>query len=87
MGGAERFEELAARIERIVEDSGGKLSPGELRDVLWETGLGDLIEDLSVAEAVIIAADGFHPVARFFAEGSAEQEFIGRVLGGGATGR
>ena len=86
MDDAGRFEELAARIHRVVEGAGGQLPPDELRDLLWETGLGDLIEDLAVAKAVITAADGFHPVARFFAGGSAEQEFIRRVLAEGSSG-
>lgn len=55
----------------------------EVRDALWEAGVGDLMEDLAIARSVVCAADGFHPVASFFVHGSREQEFILRVLANG----
>lgn len=74
------FEELAAALVDRCRRAGIELTDEQARDVLWEAGVADLAEDLALARAVIEAADGFHPVARFFAEGSAEREFIERTL-------
>ena len=74
------FEELAAALAERSRRAGFELTDDQARDVLWEAGVADLAEDLALARAVIEAADGFHPVARFFAEGSAEREFIERTL-------
>ena len=48
--------------------------------LLQRLGIPALLEDLAVAERVIRAADGFHPVARFFVDGSPEQRLILDVL-------
>jgi hypothetical protein len=74
------LDELAAVLVALTERAGATITLDQARDVLWEAGVADLMEDLVVARAVITAADGFHPVARFFVEGSAEREFILRVL-------
>lgn len=74
------FEELTAALVDRCRRAGLELTDDQARDVLWEAGVADLAEDLALARAVIEAADGFHPVARFFAEGSAEREFIERTL-------
>lgn len=80
MADDEAFEALVVEIQARLEDGGSSVSVGRVSDILWESGIADLLEDLSVARAVIAAADGFHPVARFFADGSAEREFIRRTL-------
>lgn len=74
------FEELAAALVDRCRRAGFEVTDEQVRDVLWEAGVADLAEDLALARAVIEAADGFHPVARFFADGSAEREFIERTL-------
>jgi hypothetical protein len=79
-GQTDPFEELATALVARVERHGARIELEEARDILWEIGVADLLEDLSVARSVIQAADGFHPVARFFVEGSEEHEFILRVL-------
>lgn len=76
----ELLEELAARLVELARQAGATVSLDQARDMLWEAGAADMAEDLAVARAVIRAADGFHPVARFFAEGSPEHELIRRVL-------
>ena len=81
------LEELAEKLRAVVVRGGGAVTVDQIRDVLWECGISDLVEDLALARAVITAADGFHPVARFFAEGSAEREFIVRVLDDAAKAR
>lgn len=78
--GGDRFEDLAAALVRVAARRGTALTVDQARDLLWEAGVGDLIEDLAVARAVIRAADGFHPVSRFFADNSAERELILRIL-------
>jgi hypothetical protein len=79
-GRTDPFKELATALVARVERHGARIELEEARDILWEVGVADLLEDLSVARSVIEAADGFHPVARFFVEGSEEREFILRVL-------
>jgi hypothetical protein len=74
------FEELVAALVERTRRGGVELAVEEARDLLWEAGVADLAEDLTLARAVIQAADGFHPVARFFAEGSPEREFVERTL-------
>jgi hypothetical protein len=80
------LDALATRIVAVARQVGGELTLDQVRDILWEGGLPDLFEDLVVAKTVITAADGFHPVARFFAEGSPEREFILRVLAAASGG-
>ncbi len=56
------------------------LDPALAAELLQQLGIPALVEDLAVAERIIRAADGFHPVARFFVDGSAEQRLITDVL-------
>ena len=86
VGEGDVLDALATRIVSLARRGGGEVTLDQARDILWEGGLPDLLEDLVVARAVIAAADGFHPVARFFAEGSPEREFILRVLGTASGG-
>ena len=64
----------------------------EATALLEALGIPKLLEALHVSERIICAADGFHPVARFFVDGSAEQQYILDVLdsvphwGGSVTG-
>jgi hypothetical protein len=74
------LEDLSAKIVALAHHVGREMTVEQAFDALWGAGVGDLIDDLAVARSVIRAADGFHPVARFFVVGSAEQEFILRVL-------
>jgi hypothetical protein len=74
------LQDLSVKIAALAQQVGRDMTAEQAFDVLWEAGVGDLIDDLAVASSVIRAADGFHPVARFFVFGSAEQEFILRVL-------
>ncbi len=74
------LEELSARIVALARRVGRAMTVDQALDVLWAAGVGDLLDDLQVARSVIRAADGFHPVARFFVDGSAEQEFVNRIL-------
>lgn len=83
VGDGEVLDALATRIVSLAR-RGGEITLDQVRDILWEAGIPDLIEDLGLARAVLTAADGFHPVARFFAEGSPEREFILRALGDAA---
>jgi hypothetical protein len=78
--GRDPFEELVVALVEHARRKGVELAVEQARDLLWEAGVADLAEDLTVARAVIQAADGFHPVARFFVEGSPEREFIERTL-------
>jgi hypothetical protein len=49
-------------------------------DLLVALGLPELLHQGEVLARVLVAADGFHPVARFFAEGSEERQVIEGVL-------
>ena len=71
---------LTADVTALLRRAGHELTPAEVGDILWEAGVGDLAEDLAVARSIIRAADGFHPVASFFVQGTAERELILRVL-------
>ena len=77
---AERFDALVGGIVEGARLQGLVVKDELVRNVLWEAGLGDVLEDLAVAQTVLRAADGFHPIARFFVEGSAERELIVRML-------
>lgn len=79
-GPVDGFEEFARGLLSMLEQAGVTVTAEEVKDLLWEAGLGDVLQDLEVARSVIRAADGFHPVARFFAPGSQEREFIVRML-------
>jgi hypothetical protein len=72
--------DLSAKIVALAQHVGREMTVEQTLDLLWEAGVGDLIDDLAAARSVISAADGFHPVARFFVVGSVEEEFILRVL-------
>jgi hypothetical protein len=74
------LEDLSIKIVALGQHVGREMTVEQALDVLWEAGVGDLIDDLAAARSVILAAEGFHPVARFFAIGSAEREFILRIL-------
>jgi hypothetical protein len=74
------LEDLSVKIVALAQHVGREMTIQQALDVLSEAGVKDLIDDLAVARSVIIAADEFHPVARFFVVGSAEHEFILRVL-------
>ncbi len=67
-------------VADVASRHGVPVSEDQARDILWEAGVADLLEDLALARAVVQAADTFHPVARFFVEGSLEREFIERTL-------
>lgn len=77
---SERFEALVDAIVERARLRSLVMEDELVRNVLWEAGLGDVLEDLAVARTVLRAADGFHPIARFFVEGSAERELIVRML-------
>lgn len=76
------LDALVGAVTELVRQHGPAVSPAQVRDALWAAGVADALEDLAVARAVVRAADGFHPVARFFVEGSVEREFIERTLRG-----
>ncbi len=80
MGEIPYLEALAGEIVVLARRIGCEMSLDQARDMLWEAGVGDVIDDLAVARSVITAADQFHPVARFFVEGSPEREFVERLL-------
>lgn len=80
MGADDAFEALATTVADLLRRSGHPVTVDQVRDALWEAGVGDLVEDLGVARSVITAADGFHPVASFFVHGSRERELIVRFL-------
>lgn len=80
------LDALARAFVAVAGRSGLVIDVGQAQDFFVEAGLLDVLEDLSVARAVVRAADGFHPVARFFVEGSLEREFIDRTLHGAPEG-
>lgn len=49
-------------------------------EILEHLRLPELLDALAVAERIVTAADGFHPVASFFVDGSPERRFIVDVL-------
>jgi hypothetical protein len=65
---AEQNEQLDGDIEAVA--------------LLEALGIPRLLRDVEIAARVVVAADGFHPVARFFADGSDEHRFIVGVLHG-----
>ena len=49
-------------------------------ELLHDLGVSELLRVVAVSERIIRAADGFHAVAGFFVEGSAERAYILDVL-------
>ena len=66
--------------EWLAEPVGPDEVGAQASALLYALDLPHLLDDLALAERVIIAADGFHPVARFFAEDSEERKFILDIL-------
>jgi hypothetical protein len=50
--------------------------------LLAEIDVGQLIDDLEVAERILATGEQFHSVERFFVEGSPEQRYLARLAGG-----
>ncbi len=50
------------------------------RALLVEIGVAELLEAVTMTRSIIRFADGFHPVARFFVDGTPEQTFILSLL-------
>ncbi len=73
--------EMQSIAAEWLEGAGDRPESGaEAAALLEALGVPDLLHDLAIAKRVVVAADGFHPVARFFAQGSDEHEFIVAVL-------
>ncbi len=53
---------------------------GTASELLKALGVPELLEAVALSEEIIRAADSFHPVARFFVDGTAEQTYIVDVL-------
>ena len=69
---------LAAAVHGDCKATGD--DRGRVDELLAKLRLPELLEALAVAERIVTAADGFHPVASFFVEGSPERRFIVDVL-------
>jgi len=75
------YENMKKTVAEWLESNGNMSEDDTEASALLEAlGIPNLLEALDVSERIICAADGFHPVARFFADGSAEQQYILEVL-------
>lgn len=70
-------------IETAAEwfDGPPETSRAEAQALLAALGIGSLVETIEVMTRIIVTADTYHAVARFFVEGSPEQELILEILG------
>jgi hypothetical protein len=76
------FAGLVDAISRLVSAS-DLPSDAERRAViqaLLEAGIQEALDELQLAERIILAGEGFHSIERFFVEGSAEQRFVGELV-------
>lgn len=69
----------------MVEELARRMRPGdpddpdaraEARAALEALGIPDLLTSLATARTILRFGDGFHPIARFFVDGSAEQRYL-----------
>jgi hypothetical protein len=75
------YDEMKQTVAEWLESDGRVPEDDTEATALLEAlGIPKLLESLHVSERIICAADGFHPVARFFVGGSAEQQYILDVL-------
>ncbi len=77
-------------IEQMVDRLAAARRPGvpvSLDDRRWarstleQLGISGLLRSLELAERVLRFGDGFHPVARFFVDGSDEQAYVRELMG------
>ena len=52
------------------------------RDALTAMGVPDVVDALDMAERILRFGNSFHSIARFFVDGSAEQDYLLRLTGG-----
>lgn len=55
------------------------------REALTALGVPDVLHALDMAERILRFGNSFHSIARFFADGSPEQEFVLRMTGGSSA--
>jgi hypothetical protein len=77
--------DFAAMVDTLAEwvATGSEVTEEDrrlAREALDAIGLPGLIEKLEMAERIIRFGNGFHSVAGFFADGTAEQSYV-RELG------
>jgi len=72
-------------LEDMAELLAGRYAPGkpvsdaarrQAEEALESLGVPELLDRIAIAERIIRTGEGFHSVARFFADGSEEQTFI-----------
>lgn len=70
-------EAIAQALDLPADPSAGSLErAGVIADA---AGLRALFEDLSIAERVLRAGEGFHSIERFFVDDSDEQRYLLRL--------
>jgi hypothetical protein len=76
------YDQMKQTVAEWLESDGHVSEDDTEATALLEAlGIPKLLEARHVSERIIVAADGFHPVVRFFVDGSAEQQYILDVLG------
>lgn len=68
-------EWLASGLDVTTEDRERAI------EALAALGIPDLLVDLDLARRILRFGNSFHTIARFFADGSAEQAFLLRLAG------
>lgn len=67
-------DELARRLRPEVP--GNPASRAEAAAALEALGVPELLRSLATARAILRFGDSFHPIARFFVDGSPEQRYL-----------
>lgn len=78
MVGRPAFSELAAKLA-AVRSGRASSTDAEIEEagqLLRELGIDRVLDELDVAERIILAGESFHSVERFFVDGSVEQRFV-----------
>lgn len=71
--------EMTAKLAAHLAAPGAGVTDADRQraaDVLAELGVPDLLAALDLAERILAAGNGFHTVARFFVDGSPEQQYL-----------